>query len=937
MEMGQKQAMSLTKKIAVASGISMFVALAVFFGLKLVNSEESMAGSEYVWNGNKDSDWERKDNWDGKKVPKKGSSVKIGSYNNAPIIEDKSFDIEDLELKDGAVLYVQNDLKVKGDLDLNEGSKIFVKGKTKFEIEGSLSLNGKETALTIREGEVKIKENLNIVSADNSDSTLVRLFGGFLQVKGSTSFLKDNSSGNGLVDIKGGWAQFNELVETKNGYDNGSLVYHVSGGQVDFYEDFIMEDVGGGSFTQTVSSPCDDATEWEKKSYNRSSTEPIYVTYKDDVFRMKPSVTYAGSKDKPSDKKSKIWEKVTCKDYCELAADWDFSKEYKRNGNGEEVYVLFKGYNYQLKLGEYWSKNEEPGVSGKWVQIKQCASYSAPTCGDVAEWKSTETYKRNNKDEVIEVFWGGKVYAMKTNKWYSNTDEPGKTDKIWQYDRDCSSSSSKGGAAGTIDVIEHTGGKIVFHKDWIRSKEFESKNDGTIEFKITTNKLTLKKDDKFVNLTIDTDVELDVVGNVDVTGELNVIGKCSGKSHIKISGSKKQKIKGGGKVANITFNNSNDVSLESDLTIEGELTLTDGDLEVADNTVVLNGNTSHGNSSSYLKINGTGTVNANVGTDPVIFPIGRNPYLPIIIDDGSGEEFSVGVRDLIYLDPEALTDEQSKEAVSETWYVQAGTAVNNVSITIGWDPAQEMSGFNSASCFISYWEEGVSTKWTASGLEMSTSENGTKYRQITIPSMSTNRYFFAIGSGNSALPVEFLFFDAKALSNKIELTWATATETNNDYFEIQRSEDGVFWDALEKVEGFGTTLQQQDYTAYDLSPKPGLIYYRLKQVDFDGAYDFSDVKQVAFGGGGVNSFEIKTIYPNPFSTFVNVEVNVPTAGDLQVELVNSSGVTIKKLTQYQYEGVQTITISELDGLEHGAYIVVATQNGKRVSKTILKK
>ena len=125
--------------------------------------------------------------------------------------------------------------------------------------------------------------------------------------------------------------------------------------------------------------------------------------------------------------------------------------------------------------------------------------------------------------------------------------------------------------------------------------------------------------------------------------------------------------------------------------------------------------------------------------------------------------------------------------------------------------------------------------------------------------MSSNRYFFVVGSGNSALPVEFLYFDAKSLGAQIELTWATATETNNDFFEIQRSTDGVMWEALERVKGFGTTLQQQDYIAYDNSPISGLAYYRLKQVDIDGTTDYSDVKQVALNGGSGSALEIKSV------------------------------------------------------------------------------
>jgi hypothetical protein len=88
------------------------------------------------------------------------------------------------------------------------------------------------------------------------------------------------------------------------------------------------------------------------------------------------------------------------------------------------------------------------------------------------------------------------------------------------------------------------------------------------------------------------------------------------------------------------------------------------------------------------------------------------------------------------------------------------------------------------------------------------------------------------------LPVQLTRFTARARGKYAELSWATASEQDNDYFAVERSADGRQWQELGRVAGRGTTTLPQQYAYLDQAPLPGLSYYRLKQVDFDGQYEY---------------------------------------------------------------------------------------------------
>lgn len=121
---------------------------------------------------------------------------------------------------------------------------------------------------------------------------------------------------------------------------------------------------------------------------------------------------------------------------------------------------------------------------------------------------------------------------------------------------------------------------------------------------------------------------------------------------------------------------------------------------------------------------------------------------------------------------------------------------------------------------------------------------------------------FTLGNTDlsNPLPVELVAFTAEALDAEVTLRWTTASEVNNDYFAVQRSQDAESWEEVTRVEGAGTTSEKHTYETVDGLPYTGVSYYRLKQTDFDGRFTYSAVQRVEIR----DPYYLK-VYPNPTS------------------------------------------------------------------------
>ncbi|MFT4758961.1 MAG: photosystem II stability/assembly factor-like uncharacterized protein, partial [Saprospiraceae bacterium] len=140
------------------------------------------------------------------------------------------------------------------------------------------------------------------------------------------------------------------------------------------------------------------------------------------------------------------------------------------------------------------------------------------------------------------------------------------------------------------------------------------------------------------------------------------------------------------------------------------------------------------------------------------------------------------------------------------------------------------------------------------------------------------------------LPVEWLSFDAEVIDNeRIVLNWATASEFENDYFSIQRSVDGKSFETIEEVASLGEAAVEQGYELTDQFPLLGNNYYRLKQVDRNGEFEYSEIELGVITGDQPTV----AIYPNPVASGEHLQVKISKQGVYNYSIFSSNGQKIK--------------------------------------------
>lgn len=160
----------------------------------------------------------------------------------------------------------------------------------------------------------------------------------------------------------------------------------------------------------------------------------------------------------------------------------------------------------------------------------------------------------------------------------------------------------------------------------------------------------------------------------------------------------------------------------------------------------------------------------------------------------------------------------------------------------------------------------------------------------------------------TALPVSLISFEGSRSNDQTIFSWSTASELNNDFFSLEKSNDGKVWEHLAYAEGSGTTHSQKNYT-YETTSATKEIFFRLSQTDFDGKYELLKTIKIESEATSLD------IFPNPATTSLNVRVNEDLLAT-EAKIVNQWGQEELTLSQLEFMGVQDIDIS---GLKNGIY------------------
>jgi hypothetical protein len=295
---------------------------------------------------------------------------------------------------------------------------------------------------------------------------------------------------------------------------------------------------------------------------------------------------------------------------------------------------------------------------------------------------------------------------------------------------------------------------------------------------------------------------------------------------------------------NLAINNTGPVgvTLNTGAIVAGTLTLTEGNFITSSaNLITLNAGAVASGASTSSFVEGP---MAKIGNTTFNFPIGKAGiyYRPIQLSSISAS--ATIQAEYFYADPNgvgfltAQKDPTLNHVTKGEYWVVNSPAVN-ATVTLSWDSNSgivddlvnlKVAGWNGTT-----WKD-LGNGGTTGGVSPATGTVSTS----AVASLATyGAYTLASANTNNPLPIGLSLFTAEYGMSGVEIRWITETETNNDYFVVERTADAEQFEKISQVKGAGTSTLQHTYFIMDLKPLAGVQYYRLKQVDFDGRASYS--------------------------------------------------------------------------------------------------
>lgn len=347
-----------------------------------------------------------------------------------------------------------------------------------------------------------------------------------------------------------------------------------------------------------------------------------------------------------------------------------------------------------------------------------------------------------------------------------------------------------------------------------------------------------------------------------------------------------------------------------------------GKIVLGDYDLTINGNIVNFDTAHFIVTNGTGRLTINNSASQNVFPVGTgigSSNFVKISNAGTQDNFTVRVA------PYVLRNGSSGDTirtgnVNRTWFIDEQVpGGSNATVEMYWNAGDELPGFDRtvsrAAHFLSGWQLGSMGAATID-------TNGIYHKsQSGYNSFSP----FTVTSGTSlTVPLRFLEFTAVPVSNDVMLKWTTADEVNASYFGIEFSNDGTNFIEVAQTKTRNRPGEQR-YEYRHLAPVGNTLYYRIKQVDMDGKYQYSKIVRIT------RAMEsMITIYPNPASSHIAVRnINVAEIG--LVRIYSGDGRMVRELV---LGNQATINVGNL---KNGYYTLhIVRKNGMVEVKPFIK-
>ena len=332
-------------------------------------------------------------------------------------------------------------------------------------------------------------------------------------------------------------------------------------------------------------------------------------------------------------------------------------------------------------------------------------------------------------------------------------------------------------------------------------------------------------------------------------------------------------------------------TLSGSTVINNQLTMTSGNIDLTSGNLTLGisdalpGTLSHTSGQMY---GGSFTqfyaASATIGDtdDNALFPLGTggaNRFFYVAVPSGpsTGGTVTITYNDDIRTNTINFTDVDDAASIVKqhrsNWTVTtstlAGGSYNLKAIASGFENVGALSDLR------------LITSSTTVGLHVAGSgtlaDPEANRGSVALADLTNSFHFGSTDGANTPLPIELLSFTVEFELNTVKLNWSTISELNNEYFTIERSADGVEFHKIARIDGAGTTDNQQDYFYIDRTPLHGTSYYRLKQIDYDGQFEIFDAIKVT----SVGSLHFM-LYPNPV---INNSFTIVSTSDINRELI----------------------------------------------------
>ncbi len=404
---------------------------------------------------------------------------------------------------------------------------------------------------------------------------------------------------------------------------------------------------------------------------------------------------------------------------------------------------------------------------------------------------------------------------------------------------------------------------------------------------------------------------------------------------------------------NLVINNGigDDLTMVSSQTILNQLTLTVGDLILGTNRLTLGDGATilNGNEDSFIRINSSGVVRQNYSAAgaTLSFPIGDNddyspinsltinsatfgasPYLDLTITDAAQPNRNVD-NTALGGDDDGTT---AVDYISRYWTLTPND-ISNVTFSATYTYVDADVIGTEANMIGSVYRTPIGEAFMDWSVEEAVNATNNLVTVTNVESVAFGD-LYAMNNTLERLPVQLVSFQGKFKDSSVLLTWITSSEINNSYFSIERSSDGIEFQSIAYVEGSGTTNDSQVYQFEDEFPFEGRSYYRLKQTDFNGQFEYSEVISVVLRDKE-DTTEMIRVSTNRVNNNGAVKIEINGAEletkTLSIRIIDLKGVSVLSMI---VQANQTHTIS-VPFLAKGIYILQVVSSDFKATKKIL--